>query len=161
MLSSQQINPGYEEKDLSEAYFKFAQSMSKGEEIPVYNYGKDMKRDFTFIDDVVSGVTAVLEKIPTPQYISDVNNPSQSTAPYRIYNIGSHDSVTLMNFISAIEQVVGRRARINFLPVEAGDVKETFADVEDAQCDFNFTPSTKVEDGIQKLWNWYKEFYHL
>lgn len=142
------------------ALFKFAKAIY--EETPIDVYGKgDMNRDFTYVDDIVTGVLAVSEKIPTADITYKIDKPSQSVAPYKLYNIGNNAPVNLLDFIRAIESVVGKKAKLNLLPMEACDVKETLADVDDLMRDINFVPAMRIEDGVQKFWNWYKEFYCL
>ncbi|MDQ6989373.1 MAG: NAD-dependent epimerase [Mariprofundaceae bacterium] len=123
------------------AYFKFTKAICEGKPIDVYNHGK-MQRDFTYIDDVVEAVLRLAEK--TPPY------------EYKIYNIGNHAPETLMSFIQAIEQALGQEAEKNYLPMQAGDVLTTYADVQDLKRDVGFSPQTPLEQGIKKFVNWYK-----
>jgi len=136
------------------AYFSFTKKILAGEPIDVFNHGK-MKRDFTYIDDIVEGVSRVVEKIPTC-YDTDITN---AKAPYKIYNIGNNQPITLERFISAIEKAMGKQAVKNYLPMQAGDVPATFADVDDLIEDVDFKPSTPIEEGIEKFVSWYKKTY--
>ena len=133
------------------AAFIFLKNIFSGEPIPVFNNG-DMQRDFTYIDDIVAGVIACLNKPPV----------SGATAPlHRIYNIGNNRSEPLMRFISVIEETVGMRAQIEFLPIQPGDVKSTYADISMSVRDFGFMPSTSIDEGLPKLIAWYREYYGL
>ena len=133
------------------AAFIFIKNIFSGEPIPVFNNG-DMQRDFTYIDDIVAGVIACLNKPPV----------SGATAPlHRIYNIGNNRSEPLMRFISVIEETVGMRAQIEFLPIQPGDVKSTYADISMSVRDFGFMPSTSIDEGLPKLIAWYREYYGL
>ncbi len=144
------------------ALFKFTSAIVEDRPIDVYNFGK-MERDFTYIDDIVEGVIRVLERIPTPNehWSGDNPDPSSSPAPYRLYNIGNNNSVSLMRFIEVIEEALGKKARKNFLPLQPGDVPRTFADVDDLMKDVGFRPSTPIEVGIPRFIEWYKEYYQL
>jgi UDP-glucuronate 4-epimerase len=136
------------------AYFKFTKAILEGKTIDVYNNG-DMKRDFTYIDDIVEGVVRVMDRIPEPQE-SEITN---AKAPYKVYNIGNNQPVTLRRFITAIEDACGVKAKENLLPMQAGDVPITYADVDDLIADTGFKPSTSIEDGITKFVMWYKSYY--
>jgi UDP-glucuronate 4-epimerase len=136
------------------AYFKFTKAILEGKNIDVYNNG-DMKRDFTYIDDIVEGVLGAMNKIP--ETVS--TEFSNAVAPYKIYNIGNNQPVKLRRFISAIEDACGTKAKENLLPMQAGDVPITFADVDDLINDINFQPNTPIETGIRKFVDWYK-LYH-
>lgn len=142
------------------ACFLFTQAILDGQAINVYNYGK-MRRDFTYIDDIVEGVVRVMENIPIsdPDYWTENPNPATSAAPYRIYNIGNHQSVELHYFIELIEKSLGKKARKNLLPLQPGDVEQTCADIEDLTRDVGFTPSTPIEVGIELFLKWYREYY--
>lgn len=138
------------------AYFKFTEAIEAGETIDVYNEGH-MERDFTYIDDVVEGVVRVTDRIP--QAGSKEAGPgTSSTAPYRIYNVGNHSPVKLMDFIGTLERALGKEAKKNFLPMQPGDVKATYADVGDLMEDVGFAPSTPIEEGIGKFVEWYKTY---
>lgn len=133
------------------AYFKFTESIIKGLPIDVYNRGQ-MKRDFTYVDDVVNGIILICSKAPKAMN----NKLTKSKAPYKIYNIGNNNPVTLKRFISAIEDAVGKKANKINLPMQAGDVPITYADVSDLQRDFNYSPTTSIESGIKNFVDWYK-----
>ena len=134
------------------AYYKFTKAILNGDSIDVYNNG-EMKRDFTYIDDIVEGIVRVMNKIPTPHE----NKYSAAKPPYRIYNIGNNNPVTLREFISAIEDGCGLKANENHLPMQPGDVPVTFSDIDDLIADIQFSPSTSIRDGIEKFVDWYKE----
>lgn len=136
------------------AYFSFTKNILNGETIDVFNNG-EMKRDFTYIDDIVEGITSVMDKIPESQS-SDITN---AKAPYKTYNIGNNQPVTLRRFITAIETACGKKAKENLLPMQAGDVPATYADVGDLIADTGFKPATSIENGIGKFVKWYKEYY--
>lgn len=142
------------------AYFKFTESIINGNPIDVYNNG-DMERDFTYIDDITEGLYRILWKIPAgnPEWNSSDPDPGSSPAPYRIYNIGNHRPVNLMRFISLLEEALQKKARINMLPIQPGDVKATFADINDLTKDTGYTPNTPVEEGILNFITWFKEYY--
>ena len=133
------------------AYFKFTKSILEGKTIDVYNNG-EMKRDFTYIDDIVEGVLRVMDTVPV-QTSSEITNAS---APYKVYNIGNNQPVTLRRFISAIEDSCGVKAKENLLPMQAGDVPITFADVDDLIEDTGFKPDTSIEVGIEKFVKWFE-----
>jgi UDP-glucuronate 4-epimerase len=124
------------------ALFIFTKRILNDEPIDVYNFGK-MKRDFTYIDDIVSGIVSALNK----NYL------------YEIFNLGNHKSVNLMDFIHLIESNIGKKARINYLPIQPGDIPETFADIKDSQEKLNFYPRTSIKEGIKKFFDWYKDYY--
>jgi len=136
------------------AYFSFTQKILNGETIDVFNNG-EMKRDFTYIDDIVEGVVRVMDRIPQPQE-SGITN---AKAPYKVYNIGNNQPVTLRRFITAIEDACGLKAKENLLPMQPGDVPITYADVDDLIADTGFKPSTSIEDGINEFVKWYKSYY--
>lgn len=144
------------------AYFSFAKAIVEGKTIDVYNFGK-MKRDFTFIDDIVEAMYRLVFHPPEPDPTwSPMNpDPATSSAPYRIYNIGNSRPVDLMEFIECLEKELGRKAKKNFLPLQLGDIKETHADVEDLYTTINFRPSTPLEEGIEKFATWFKDYYKL
>lgn len=135
------------------AYFKFTKAILDGSPIDIYNHGK-MKRDFTYIDDIVEGILRLINKIPLP--LSD--RVTNSQAPFKIYNIGNNNPVTLRRFISAIENACKKKANENLLPMQAGDVPITYADIGDLKNDIDFQPATSIEDGISSFVNWYKSF---
>jgi UDP-glucuronate 4-epimerase len=139
------------------AYYKFARAIDEEKTIEVYNDG-DMRRDFTYIDDVVQGLKRVM--VSPPSCTVSVANPgiSLSRARYRIYNLGNHQPVDLLRFIAVIEQAFGKTAKKAFLPMQAGDVPCTYADVEDLDRDFGFRPTTTIEEGLPKFVEWYREY---
>lgn len=136
------------------AYFKFVDAIAQDKPIDVYNFGK-MKRDFTYIDDVIEGVVRVMYK--PPQAIVD----GASTAPYKIYNIGNNTPVELLHFIEVIEKAVGKTAIKNLLPMQPGDVPCTYADVDDLIKDVGFKPTTPIEAGLRRFVEWYQNYYSL
>ena len=142
------------------ALFLFTKAILEGKPIDVFNYGK-MRRDFTYIDDIVEGVVRVIDRIPVPDsgWSGDKPDPSSSYAPYKLYNSGNNNPVELMNFIGVLEDCLGKKAEKNLLPIQAGDVPATFADVDDLIRDVGFKPSTTIEEGIKKFVEWYREYY--
>jgi UDP-glucuronate 4-epimerase len=142
------------------ALFKFTRAIRAGEAIDVYGQG-DMRRDFTYIDDIVEGVTRVMTKIPqpNPRWTGDDPDPSSSAAPWRVFNIGNHNSVELMHFIAVIEKALGKEALKNMLPMQPGDVPATAADVQALSEAVGFEPSTSIEDGVKRFMEWYLEYY--
>jgi UDP-glucuronate 4-epimerase len=139
----------------------FAGAILRGEPIDVFNQGK-MQRDFTYIDDIVEGVVRVLDHIatPNPDFRTDAPDPSTSYAPYRLYNIGNHEPIELMTFIETIERAAGKPAMKNFLPMQAGDVVATYADVAALKDAVGFEPKTPLAEGIEKFVAWYRAYYH-
>jgi len=143
------------------AYFGFTKKILNGESIDVYNHGK-MQRDFTYIDDIVEGVTRITQKIPTgagPDWTPESGDTSRSSAPYKIYNIGNHNTVQLGDFIQTIEDVLGVEANKNYMDMQAGDVVRTYANVDDLIEDVDFAPNTPLKDGIEKFAVWYRDYY--
>ncbi|MBI4587163.1 MAG: NAD-dependent epimerase [Planctomycetes bacterium] len=142
------------------ALFIFTRAILEGRPIDVFNHGK-MRRDFTYIDDIIEGVVRVADKIaaPDPKWSGAAPDAATSSAPYRLYNIGNNNPVELMRFIEAIEKALGKQARKNFLPLQAGDVPETCAEVDDLIRDVGFKPSTPVEEGIKRFVAWYTDYY--
>jgi UDP-glucuronate 4-epimerase len=142
------------------AYFKFTKAIIENKPIDVYNYGK-MRRDFTYIDDIIEGVVRVLDKIPAPNptWSGDSPDPSSSPAPYRLYNIGNNNPVELMHYIEVLEKTLGKEAEKNMLPIQAGDVSATYADIEDLEKEVGFKPKTTIEEGIEHFIEWYKHYY--
>ncbi|MGP5174109.1 MULTISPECIES: NAD-dependent epimerase [Psychrobacter] len=136
------------------AYFSFTKKILAGEQIDVYNNG-EMQRDFTYIDDIVEGITRIIDKIPEPQQ----SFATTAIAPYQIYNIGNNQPVTLRRFITAIESACGKKAKENLLPMQPGDVPATYADIDELTADIGFRPETSIEDGILKFVNWYRAYY--
>ena len=141
------------------ALFLFTDAILHGRPIDVYNRGA-MKRDFTYIDDIIEGIVRVMELIPEPNtnWSGDSPDPGTSFASYKIYNIGNNNPVELMRFIEAIEDTLGMKAEKNLLPIQPGDVPATFADVDDLIKDVGFKPATPIEEGIRKFVEWYKEW---
>lgn len=144
------------------ALFLFTKAILEGRPIDVFNYGK-MKRDFTYIDDIVVGVMAVMENIPVPnsQWNGDDPDPSSSYAPYKLYNIGNNQPVELMHFIEALEESLGKKAEKKLLPIQLGDVPATYADVDDLVRDTGFKPSTPIEAGIKNFVEWFRSYYRI
>src|SRR3989339_998488 len=142
------------------ALFLFTRAILEGRPIDVFNEGR-MERDFTYIDDIVEGVARIMERIPAPDaaWNSAHPDPAISFAPYRLYNIGNNRPVALMDFIAILEGHLGREAKKNFLPMQAGDVPATFADVDDLMADADFKPATPIEEGIGRFVAWYREYY--
>ncbi|WP_201590796.1 NAD-dependent epimerase [Psychrobacter fozii] len=138
------------------AYFSFTKKILAGDPIDVFNNG-DMQRDFTYIDDIVKGVIRIIDKVPSPQH----STITTTSAPYKIYNIGNNQPVTLRRFITAIESACGKKAQENLLPMQAGDVPITYADIDDLVDDIDFKPETSIEDGIEKFVTWYKQYYSV
>jgi UDP-glucuronate 4-epimerase len=143
------------------ALFKFTKAILEDKPIDVYNYGK-MRRDFTYIDDIVEGVVRVLDHIPSSNrdWSSDSPDPSTSPAPYKLYNIGNNQPVELMYYIETLEKALGKPAKKNMLPMQAGDVPMTYADVNDLERDVGFKPQTSIEEGIGNFVKWYKSYYY-
>ena len=144
------------------ALFLFTKAILEGKPIDVFNYGNH-KRDFTYIDDIVEGVTRTLDKIATPNtdWTGDTPDPGTSAAPYRLYNIGSNNPVELNFFIETIEKNLGKKAIKNLLPLQPGDVPDTYANVDDLETDVGYRPSTTVETGIKNFVDWYRDFYKV
>ena len=142
------------------ALFKFTKGIIEGTPIDVYNRGL-MRRDFTYIDDIVEGVIRVLDKTPEPNptWSGDAPDPSSSIAPYKLYNIGNNNPVELMHYIETLEKALGKTAKKNLLPMQPGDVPATYADVADLETDVGFKPQTSVEEGIENFVQWYKKYY--
>ena len=144
------------------ALFLFTRKILAGEPIDVYNHGHHT-RDFTYIDDIVEGIIRVAARPATPDPNWDASNPdpASSSAPYRIYNIGGNNPVQLSHYIKVLEQVLGKPARLNLLPLQPGDVPDTYASVEDLVRDVGYKPDTPIETGIANFVSWYKEYYGL
>lgn len=138
------------------AYFSFTKKILAGEPINVFNNG-DMKRDFTYIDDIIKGIVKIIDKPPAPQR----STITTASAPYKIYNIGNNQPVTLRRFITAIEDACGKKAQENLLPMQAGDVPITYADIDELVDDIGFKPDTSIEQGIEKFVYWYKQYYSV
>ena len=142
------------------AYFKFTKAVLEGQPIEVYNHG-DMRRDFTYIDDIVDGMRGIMERIA---HANDAWNPAapdagSSRAPYRLYNIGNHRPEALMDFIAVIERATGCSANMTLLPMQPGDVRQTYADIDDLRRDIGFVPKTSIDEGIPRFVAWYRDYY--
>lgn len=144
------------------ALFLFTKSILAGKPIDVFNYGKHT-RGFTYVDDVVEGVIRVLDRPPEPAttWSGAAPDPATSFAPYRIYNIGSDSAVPLMRYIELIEEAVGKKAELNLLPLQPGDVPDTCADVSDLMKEVGYRPQTSVEVGVRSFVDWYRDYYRL
>ncbi|MEG3641610.1 NAD-dependent epimerase [Magnetococcus sp. PR-3] len=144
------------------ALFMFTRKMLAGEAIDVFNHGRHM-RDFTYIDDIVNGVEKVLDKVaqPNEQWSGNDPDPATSLAPYRIYNIGNNEPVELMRYIEVLEKKLGIEAKKNFLPLQKGDVPDTYADVSNLEEDLGYRPQTTVEEGIGQFVEWYRDYYKV
>ncbi len=142
------------------ALFMFTKAILEGKPIDVFNNGQ-MRRDFTYVDDIVEGVIRVLDRIasPNPEWNSAAPDPGTSRSPYRIYNIGNNNPVELLHVIHCLETELGRTAVKNLLPMQPGDVPATYADVDDLVRDCNFKPNTSIEEGIKKFATWYRDYY--
>ncbi len=142
------------------ALFKFTRNILAGRLIDLYNHGHH-QRDFTYIDDIVEGVVRVLDRVarPDPAWQGDKPDPASSQAPYRLYNIGNHQPVELLRFIEILEETLGVPAIRNLLPMQAGDVLATYADVDDLVRDTGYSPSTPIETGIARFVDWYRQYY--
>ena len=144
------------------ALFLFTRAILAGQPIDVFNYGHH-RRDFTYIDDIVEGVIRVLDRVATPDpgWSSENPDPATSHAPYRLYNIGSHRPVELMRYIEVLEDCLGRKAIKNLLPMQPGDVPDTYADVEALVKDVGYQPGTPIEVGVARFVAWYREYYRV
>jgi UDP-glucuronate 4-epimerase len=142
------------------ALFMFTRNILAGQPIDVFNYGKH-RRDFTYVDDIAAGVVAALERVaaPDPRWDGDNPDPATSRAPYRLYNIGNNRPVELMHYIEVLENCLGRKAEKNLLPLQVGDVPDTWADAEDLVREVGYRPSTPVEEGVAKFVAWYLDYY--
>lgn len=138
----------------------FAHAICKGEPLKVFNYGK-MQRDFTYIDDIVAGIVKVIDAAPqaNPEWDKEKADPATSSAPYRIYNIGNQNPVSLMEYIEAFEAAAGKEAVKEFLPMQPGDVQQTYSDMSDMIRDFDYLPKVTVQDGVARFMQWFKEYY--
>ncbi len=144
------------------ALFKFTRGILGDEPIDVYNYG-NMIRDFTYVDDIVEGVVRVIDAVasPDPAWSGDAPDPARSFAPYRVFNIGNNRPVPLLDFIAALEEALGKKAKMNLMPMQPGDVPSTMADVGELEAAVGFRPSTTIREGIGRFVNWYKEYYGI
>jgi UDP-glucuronate 4-epimerase len=142
------------------ALFLFTRKILAGEPIDVFNYGHH-RRDFTYVDDIVEGVVRCLDRVatPNPDWRSDAPDPGSSQAPYRLYNIGNQQPVELMRYIEVLEDCLGRKAEKNLLPLQPGDVPDTYADVSDLTADVGYKPATPVEVGVRRFVDWYLDYY--
>jgi len=142
------------------AYFSFARDMLAGKTIRLFNYG-DMRRDFTYVDDIVEGVLRVMRRPPSPDPAWDRANPdpSGSYAPYKIYNIGNNEPVALGEFVSTLEELLGVKANVEYAPMQPGDVYATYADISELARDVGFRPSTPLREGLSRFVEWYREYY--
>ncbi len=144
------------------ALFLFTKAILEGKPIDVFNYGNH-RRDFTYIDDIVEGVIRTLDKVaqPNPQWSGDSPDSATSKAPYRLYNIGSNSPVELLRYIEVLEDCLGKKAEKNLLPMQPGDVPDTYADVDALVEDVDYRPGTPIEVGIKNFVDWYREFYKV
>jgi UDP-glucuronate 4-epimerase len=142
------------------ALFMFTKNILAGKPIDVFNYGNH-RRDFTYIDDIAQGVVRSADRVATAnaQWNSDAPDPGTSKAPYRLYNIGNNQPVELMRYIECIERCLGRKAQKNLLPLQPGDVPDTFADIDDLVSDVGYRPATPVEVGVERFVRWYVDYY--
>jgi UDP-glucuronate 4-epimerase len=142
--------------------FLFTKNILAGKPIDVFNHGKH-SRDFTYIDDIVEGVIRTLDKIPEPNaaWSGRQPDPATSKAPYRLYNIGNHQPVDLIDYIAAIEECTGRKANMNLMPLQPGDVPDTYADVEALMDDVGYSPGTPLKTGIRRFVDWYRDYYKV
>ena len=142
------------------ALFKFTKSILEEKPIDLFNNGKHT-RDFTYIDDIVEGVIKTLDNPASSNvaWNSDQPDPANSKAPWQIYNIGNSSPVQLMDYVDALEKALGKKAKLNFLPLQPGDVPDTFANVNNLKEKFNYKPSTSVFDGVSNFVKWYKDYY--
>ncbi|HIF9219999.1 TPA: NAD-dependent epimerase [Photobacterium damselae] len=143
------------------ALFKFTNAIMEGKEIDVYNHG-DMRRDFTYIDDIVEGVMRIQDVIPesNPDWTVETGSPATSSAPYRVYNIGHGSPVKLMDYIEALEEALGIEAKKNFMDMQPGDVYMTYADTEDLFNATGYKPEVKVKEGVKAFVDWYRSYYN-
>lgn len=144
------------------ALFLFTRKILAGEPIDVFNHGKH-RRDFTYIDDIVEGVVRTMDHVAQPNPDWDPMNPDPGTsqAPYRIYNIGNNEPVDLLRYIEIIEECLGKKAEMNLLPLQPGDVPDTYANVDDLVADVDYKPSTPIETGVKNFIDWYREYYKV
>jgi UDP-glucuronate 4-epimerase len=142
------------------ALFLFTRNILEGKPIDVFNFGHH-KRDFTYVGDIVEGVVRAMDRpaTPDPKWSGDDPDPSTSNAPFRIYNIGNNQPVQLMRYIEVIEELVGKKAEKNFLPMQLGDVPDTFADITDLERDVGYRPATPIEVGVSHFVDWFRDYY--
>ncbi|MCI3923082.1 NAD-dependent epimerase [Paenibacillus sp. TRM 82003] len=144
------------------AYFSFTRDILTGKPIRLFNHG-DMRRDFTYIDDIVEGVVRVMRRPPVedPAWDRAAPNPSGSYAPYKVYNIGNNEPVPLKTFVETLEELLGKKAVIEYAPMQPGDVHETYADIAELQRDVGFRPSTPLREGLGRFVDWYRKYYGI
>jgi len=144
------------------ALFKFTKAILAGNSIQVFNFGKH-RRDFTYVDDIVNGVIRVVDKPATPNLLwdGDLPDPGTSRAPWRVYNIGNNNPVELLDYIKILEASLGKKATLELLPLQPGDVPDTFANVDDLVSDFDFKPTTSIEEGIARFVAWYRDYFKV
>jgi UDP-glucuronate 4-epimerase len=144
------------------ALFKFTKAILAGEPIQVFNYGNH-RRDFTYVDDIVEGIVRILDRpaFGNVEWNSDRPDPGTSKAPWRVYNIGNNSPVQLMEFISALENVLNRKAIVEMLPLQPGDVPDTYADVQDLENEFGYKPQTTVLEGVSRFVAWYRDYFKV
>jgi UDP-glucuronate 4-epimerase len=142
------------------ALFLFTRNIIDGKPIDVFNFGHH-RRDFTYVEDIAAGVVRVLDHVaqPNPAWDSTHPDPASSSAPYRLYNIGNNSPVELMRYIEVIEECLGRKAQKNLLPLQLGDVPDTFADIDDLVKDVGYRPTTPVEVGVRRFVEWFCDYY--
>jgi len=142
--------------------FLFTKAILEGKPIEIFNYGR-MQRDFTYIDDIIEGVVRVMDRIPeiNPKWDGNDLDPATGKGPYKLYNIGNNNPVELMRFIEVLEGCLGKKAERNLLPMQAGDVPATYADIDDLMKSTDFRPSTPIEVGIQRFVSWYRGYYKV
>jgi UDP-glucuronate 4-epimerase len=144
------------------ALAKFTKAIVAGQPIQLYNYGKH-RRDFTYVDDIVESIIRSLDRPATPNnfWSGEMPDPGTSKAPWRVYNVGSNSPVELLDYVKLLEKSLGRKASIEMLPIQAGDVPDTYADVKDLFDDFGYSPKTTIAEGVQKFVDWYCEYYKV
>jgi UDP-glucuronate 4-epimerase len=142
------------------ALFLFTRAIIEDKPIKVFNHGK-MQRDFTYIDDIIEGVVRVMGRLPeaNPKWSGDAPDPGTSAAPYKVYNIGNNNPVELIKFIEVIENTLGKKANMEFMDLQPGDVVATYADVDDLMEDVGFKPATSIKVGVKRFVEWFKDFY--
>jgi UDP-glucuronate 4-epimerase len=144
------------------ALFIFTKKILAGEPIDVFNFGHH-RRDFTYVGDIAEGIIRSLDRpaTPNPDWSGDAPDPGTSRAPYRLYNIGNQQPIDLMRYIEVLEECLGRKAEMNLLPLQPGDVPDTWADVEDLAEQVGYRPATAVEDGVKRFVDWYVDYYQV
>jgi Nucleoside-diphosphate-sugar epimerases len=144
------------------AYYKFTKAIANGEALRLFNYGR-MKRDFTYIDDIVEGIIRLMHRPPQGNPLWNALNPDpgSSFAPYKIYNIGNNNPIELLRMVEILEELLDRKAILEFMPMQPGDVQDTYADIEDLTRDIAFTPRVQLEEGLSKFVDWYRKYYEI